>query len=112
MSLVAKCRQNPSHGYASVWANDERLCAQGCSAEKALLTQVKCLQISIILGLLFAKTVYEELDVDAAMQHGLLPGALSLAGNFWPAIKAVSKRTCLPVICCTIAVRYHLATWL
>ena len=88
---------------------DECLCAQGCSAEKALLTQVPCLQISIILGLLFAKTVYEELDVDAAMQNGLLPGALSLAGNFWPAIKAVSRCTCLPLVCCTVAVRHSWA---
>ena len=85
------------------------LCALGCSAEEGPLTQVNCLQISIILGLLFAKTVYEELDVDAAMQTGLLPGALSLAGNFWPAIKAVSKGTCLPLVCCIDAVGHYLA---
>ena len=47
--------------------------------------------------------------MDAAMHNGLLPGALSLAGNFWPAIKAVSKGTCLPLICCTVAVRQYLA---
>ena len=47
--------------------------------------------------------------MDAAMQNGLLPGALSLAGNFWPAIKAVSEGTCLPLVCCIDAVRHHLA---
>ena len=47
--------------------------------------------------------------MDAAMQNGLLPGALSLAGNFWPAIKAVSKGTCLPLVCCTDVVRHQRA---
>ena len=41
----------------------------------------------LVVGLLFAKTVYTELEVDTEMQHGLLPGALALAAKFVPTMK-------------------------
>lgn len=46
-------------------------------------------QILLVVGLLFAKTVYQELDVDSEMQHGLLPGSLALAAKFVPTMKQV-----------------------
>ncbi|CAL8460688.1 g219 [Coccomyxa elongata] len=42
---------------------------------------------------LFGKTVYQELDVDAEMQRGLLPGAVALSGKFVPVLQSVSQRT-------------------
>ena len=44
------------------------------------------------MGLLFAKTVYQELEVDSEMQHGLLPGCVALAAKFVPTMKQV----CMP----------------
>ncbi|KAL3156977.1 hypothetical protein ABBQ38_001233 [Trebouxia sp. C0009 RCD-2024] len=49
--------------------------------------------ILLVVGLLFAKTVYTELEVDSEMQHGLLPGALALAAKFVPTMKQVARRT-------------------
>ncbi len=43
----------------------------------------------LVVGLLFAKTVYQELEVDTEMQHGLLPGCLALAAKFVPTMKQV-----------------------
>ena len=37
--------------------------------------------------------MYEEMEVDAEMQRGLLPGALALSAKFVPAIRAVASRT-------------------
>ena len=34
-----------------------------------------------------------ELDIDAEMQRGLLPGVLALASKFVPTVKAVVRRT-------------------
>ncbi len=39
------------------------------------------------------QTVYEEMEVDAEMQRGLLPGALALSAKFVPALRAVAYRT-------------------
>lgn len=50
----------------------------------------------LLLGLvlfLFAKTVYQELDVDTEMQRGLLPGAMALSAKFVPVVQRVSQRT-------------------
>ncbi|KAK9834006.1 hypothetical protein WJX81_002422 [Elliptochloris bilobata] len=50
----------------------------------------------IVLGLaifVFARTVYQELDVDAEMARGLLPGALALSGKVLPAVSSVAHRT-------------------
>lgn len=44
----------------------------------------------LVVGLLFAKTVYTELEVDTEMQHGLLPGSLALAAKFVPTMKQAS----------------------
>ena len=44
-----------------------------------------------MVGLLFAKTVYQELEVDTEMQHGLLPGCLALAAKFVPTMKQVRQ---------------------
>ncbi|KAK9824432.1 hypothetical protein WJX72_010204 [[Myrmecia] bisecta] len=49
----------------------------------------------ILFGILFmfGRTVYLELDIDAEMQRGLLPGFISLSGKFVPTIQAVTQRT-------------------
>ena len=39
------------------------------------------------------QTVYEEMEVDAEMQRGLLPGALALSAKFVPSLRAVAART-------------------
>ena len=39
------------------------------------------------------QTVYVEMEVDAEMQRGLLPGALALSGKLWPAVQTVVRRT-------------------
>ena len=39
------------------------------------------------------QTVYEEMEVDAEMQNGLLPGALALSSKFLPTVKTVATRT-------------------
>ncbi|DBA68461.1 hypothetical protein WJX79_008695 [Trebouxia sp. C0005] len=49
--------------------------------------------VLLVVGLLFAKTVYQELEVDTEMQHGLLPGCLALAAKFVPTMKQVARRT-------------------
>ncbi len=51
-------------------------------------------QVVLVVGLLFAKTVYQELEVDTEMQHGLLPGCLALAAKFVPTMKQV-RRGCV-----------------
>ena len=51
------------------------------------------------MGLLFAKTVYQELEVDTEMQHGLLPGCLALAAKFVPTMKQVSTSRVFSVYC-------------
>lgn len=35
----------------------------------------------------------QELDVDAEMQRGLLPGAIALSGKFMPAVRGVAQRS-------------------
>ncbi len=35
----------------------------------------------------------QELDVDAEMQRGLLPGAIALSGKFMPAVCGVAQRS-------------------
>ena len=35
----------------------------------------------------------QELDVDAEMQRGLLPGAIALSGKFGPAVRGVAQRS-------------------
>mmetsp|Transcript_6786 Transcript_6786/g.15020 ORF Transcript_6786/g.15020 Transcript_6786/m.15020 type:complete len:180 (-) Transcript_6786:376-915(-) len=50
----------------------------------------------LLLGMvlvLFARTLYFELDVDAEMAKGSLPGAISLANKFVPALKSVVHKT-------------------
>lgn len=49
--------------------------------------------VLLVLAGLFGKTVYDELEVDAEMQRGLLPGALALSHKFVPAIKRVARRS-------------------
>lgn len=49
-----------------------------------------------MVGLLFAKTVYTELEVDTEMQHGLLPGALALAAKFVPTMKQAGTQFVMP----------------
>ena len=39
------------------------------------------------------QTVYEEMEVDAELQRGLLPGGLALSAKFLPALRAVAYRT-------------------
>jgi hypothetical protein len=47
----------------------------------------------VVLCLRCTQTVYEEMEVDAEMQRGLLPGALALSAKFVPALRAVAART-------------------
>lgn len=49
--------------------------------------------IALVLICLFGKTVYDELEVDAEMQQGLLPGCLALSHKFVPTVKAVAQRS-------------------
>ena len=49
--------------------------------------------LTILVLLAFARTVYEELDVEAEMQNGLLPGVMVLSGKFVPTMKKVLDRT-------------------
>ncbi len=42
---------------------------------------------------LFGRTLYHELDVDAELAKGSLPGAISLANKIVPATRAVVQRT-------------------
>jgi len=49
--------------------------------------------IFILILLAFARTVYQELDVEGEMQNGLLPGIMNLSVKFVPTIKTVVERT-------------------
>ena len=49
--------------------------------------------LTILILLAFARTVYEELDVEGEMQNGLLPGIMVLSGKFVPTMRKVVKRT-------------------
>ena len=49
--------------------------------------------VALVLFCLFSKTVYDELEVDAEMQYGLLPGTLALSHKFIPTVRAVARRT-------------------
>ena len=46
--------------------------------------------LMLIALLLFAKTVYAELDIDTELEAGLLPGLLSIMHKFVPTISLVS----------------------
>jgi hypothetical protein len=49
--------------------------------------------LTILVLLAFARTVYEELDVESEMQNGLLPGIMVLSGKFVPTMTKVVRRT-------------------
>ncbi len=49
--------------------------------------------LTVLLLLAFARTVYEELDVEGEMQNGLLPGVMVLSSKFIPTIRKVIRRT-------------------
>ncbi len=49
--------------------------------------------LTILVLLAFARTVYEELDVESEMQNGLLPGIMVLSGKFVPTMRKVVRRT-------------------
>lgn len=51
------------------------------------------LLLALFLLFLFAKTVYQELDVEAEMGRGALPGLVSLSSKFVPALKSVTSKT-------------------
>eukprot|EP00887_Chlorella_sp_A99_P002604 scaffold6.g2604.t1 len=46
----------------------------------------------LLVLFLFGKTVYQELDVEAEMERGLLPGAVSLSAKFLPTLHKVAGR--------------------
>lgn len=48
------------------------------------------LLLLLILLFLFAKTVYQELDVEGELAKGLLPGVLALSAKFTPVVKKVA----------------------
>eukprot|EP00884_Botryococcus_braunii_P011035 jgi/Botrbrau1/19933/Bobra.0059s0050.1 len=64
----------------------------GYNEMMALVYNPIWLLIIVVLGF-FGWTVYQELDVDAEMQRGLLPGALALGAKFVPTVKSVFART-------------------
>jgi hypothetical protein len=47
----------------------------------------------LLLAFLFARTVYQEMDVEAEMARGLLPGSIALSSKFMPAIRKVTRHT-------------------
>ena len=49
--------------------------------------------LTVLLLLAFARTVYEELDVEGEMQNGLLPGVMVLSSKFIPTMRKVIRRT-------------------
>jgi len=49
--------------------------------------------VLLIIVFAFARTVYQELDVEGEMQRGLLPGAMALSAKFVPTLKTVTQRT-------------------
>ena len=49
--------------------------------------------VFILILLAFARTVYQELDVEGELQNGLLPGIMNLSVKFVPTIKTVVERT-------------------
>ena len=49
--------------------------------------------MQIVVVLLFGRTLYVELDVDAELAKGALPGCLSLVNKLGPAMQAVVTRT-------------------
>ena len=49
--------------------------------------------ITILILLAFARSVYDELDVEGEMQNGLLPGIMVLSGKFIPTVQKVVHRT-------------------
>ncbi len=75
------------------------ICSLSCQGNVSDLSgQV---QVVLIMGLLFAKTVYQELEVDTEMQHGLLPGCVALAAKFVPTMKQVCSQALLQLsVCC------------
>ena len=60
---------------------------------------MRFVQVLLVVSLLFAKTVYQELEVDTEMQHGLLPGCVKLAAKFVPTMKQVWTADASLVIC-------------
>ena len=51
------------------------------------------LLIFLVLFFMFGRTVYNELEVEAEMAKGLLPGALALSSKFMPVVTSVTLRT-------------------
>lgn len=51
------------------------------------------LALSLIIFLLFIRSLYIEMDVDNEMQKGALPGSVALAGKFVPSVRSVSSKT-------------------
>ncbi|EFN50506.1 hypothetical protein CHLNCDRAFT_55812, partial [Chlorella variabilis] len=49
--------------------------------------------LALLILFLFARTVYQEMDVEAEMARGLLPGTIALSSKFVPAIKKVAAQT-------------------
>lgn len=49
--------------------------------------------VLVIFVVAFAKTVYQELDVEGEMQKGLLPGVMTLSAKFMPTVQSVARRT-------------------
>jgi protein SEY1 len=51
------------------------------------------LLIFIVILVMFGRTVYNELDVEAEMSRGLLPGVMALSSKFMPVVTSVTLRT-------------------
>lgn len=51
------------------------------------------LLVLVVVVVLFARTVYVELDVEGELARGLLPGAMALSAKFLPTVQSVARRT-------------------
>jgi hypothetical protein len=58
----------------------------------AVLRNPLLLIFLVLLGM-FGRTVYNELEVEAEMARGLLPGAMALSSKFMPVVSSVAFRT-------------------
>jgi len=51
------------------------------------------LLLFLVVLIMFGRTVYNELEVEAEMARGLLPGAMALSSKFMPVVSSVTLRT-------------------
>ncbi|CAD7704286.1 unnamed protein product [Ostreobium quekettii] len=90
-ALTQQANRLASHRPPPLWA----ICAMLLLGFNEFISIVysPVMLVTMIFGLLFIRTLYMEMDVDAEMQKGALPGLMSLGAKFVPAVKTVSQKT-------------------